>query len=315
MEGKIVDNKYIIGEQIGKGGFSKVYKAYLLSALRSGVGKDLVDKLLSSSSQPDLLKNTLESQDCDHVIKVANCPDYDFKNEALISQNINGKKGVVKSVEFGECNKNAETGEAYDYIVSKLIKGGQLFDYVTPTGMSEDRIRKILLPLAQALDLIHKSGYAHMDVKLSNILLDKSGSPHIADYGLAVRALSDDLLDGSKYCFSGSRKYTAPEILQKKMFSPLKADIFSLGVCLFIMTVGCYPFKQANQEDRKFKRLYNQNPMSFWYRHPRAKKRLNEGSISLELADLIVKMLLPDPTKRISLTEILNHPWVNKTTF
>jgi serine/threonine protein kinase len=50
-----------------------------------------------------------------------------------------------------------------------------------------------------ALDQIHKSGYAHMDIKLSNILMDENDVPHIADFGLAVRTHSDELLDGKLY--------------------------------------------------------------------------------------------------------------------
>lgn len=126
MEGKVVDSRYLIGEQIGKGGFSKVYKAYLIP-----------DELRGDLSRENL-KTIPEKHDCEHVIKIANCPDFQFKSEATISQSIQTEKGVVKCVENGEIENE---GENFDYIVSKLLKGGELLNYVGRNGMQETKIR------------------------------------------------------------------------------------------------------------------------------------------------------------------------------
>uniref|UniRef100_A0A7S3J1K7 non-specific serine/threonine protein kinase n=1 Tax=Euplotes harpa TaxID=151035 RepID=A0A7S3J1K7_9SPIT len=207
----------------------------------------------------------------------------------------------------------------------KYVKSGELFSYIKPSGMSEEFVRPLVANLVEALDRVHKSGHAHMDIKLSNVLLDESKAPHFSDFGLAVKVGKDEMLDGNEYCWAGTRKYTAPEILQKKMFDPFKADIFSLGVCLFVMVVGSFPFKMATIEDRNYKRLYSRDPMHLWKKHSKVKKiiKLKQDSICkgenrsvpkfpVELSKLIVSMINPQPEKRPSIDEIRQNPWVNR---
>lgn len=164
--------------------------------------------------------------------------------------------------------------------------------------------------MVDGLEDIHKSGLAHLDIKLGNIVLDKINRPHITDFGLSVKASQGELLDGRIYCYRGSRKYLAPEILEKKMFSPQKADIFALGVCLFYITVGGYPFKSATFEDKNYKKIYDTNPMTFWVKN-RLVKKLRK-TVSSSLAEFIVSLLQPDPESRPNLEEIRNNEWMSK---
>lgn len=291
MEGKVVDNRYFIGEQVGKGGFSKVYKAYMVP-----------QELLEDACRGQI--DTQKLGQCDHVIKVATSPDHDFSHEVCISNNIQGE--VLKPISNGKISIEEDK---VDYTISKYMKGGDLFSKITKCGLEEIQIKHIFQHLIEGLSVVHQSGYAHMDVKLGNILMDENDIPYFGDFGLAVRVHSEQQLDGKAYCYRGSRKYIAPEILEQRMFSPFKADIFSLGVCLFVMTVGGAPFARAERNDKKYKHLYHSDPMRFWRKHSKAKKKI--GVISSDLIDLILSLLNPDPEKRPSLEEIKSHPWMN----
>jgi calcium/calmodulin-dependent protein kinase I len=102
------------------------------------------------------------------------------------------------------------------------------------------------------------------------------------------------------YTFCGSEGYFAPEILSSQGHG-LKVDCWSLGVILYIMLCGFHPFFEEDSEATRDKILNGRYefPSPFW------------DTISEDAKDLIRKLLVVDPEKRLSAQEILNHPWLN----
>ena len=141
---------------------------------------------------------------------------------------------------------------------------------------------------------------AHRDMKCENILLTSNFNVKIADFGFArfvidnrgKRVLSDT------YC--GSLSYAAPEILRGSPYNPKIADIWSLGVILYILLNKAMPF-----DDTDIKRLYEQQTNRKWKFRSKV-----AGSLSENVKRLVSKLLEPDPPKRWKLEQIIKSEWI-----
>ena len=122
-------------------------------------------------------------------------------------------------------------------IVSEFIEGETLADVIARGPLRLKRAVDIAATIADALDFAHRQTIVHRDVKPSNILLDRDGRPHLADFGIAARSGVADPL------FSGTLRYASPE--QVRDDTPVvdgRSDIYSLGVVLFEMLTGRSPY-------------------------------------------------------------------------
>ena len=129
------------------------------------------------------------------------------------------------------------------YIMLEYIDGGLLFDLcqtVGDKGFTEDNARFIFTQIVELVSYLHAKGVAHRDLKLESILVDKNLRVKVIGFGSAtfkhVRNLES---------YRGTFGYMAPEILSSKKYNGFKTDIFSLGVILFILLKGHYPFQEA----------------------------------------------------------------------
>lgn len=108
---------------------------------------------------------------------------------------------------------------------------------------------------------------------------------------------------------SEQNNYICPEIFSEETFIGSAADIFAIGVSLFILIVGDYPFRVAKKSDIKYQNMYKKDPFVFWRKHSRAKKKISKGKISDQFIDLVTRMLIPSQEDRISIEEIKEHNW------
>ena len=106
--------------------------------------------------------------------------------------------------------------------------------------------------LISCIEYIHYKGYAHLDIKLDNILLDNYFNIRLSDFGSAVKVDEDNPFTELR---RGTPKYMAPEVLnlqQGESFDSLKADIYSLGVCLYLMLFKRFPvYEDVQYPDTK----------------------------------------------------------------
>ena len=99
---------------------------------------------------------------------------------------------------------------------------------------------------------MHNSGFAHRDLKLENILVDKDYNLKIADFGLSCSIKGKD---NSGFCDSrvGTFEYMAPEIVGRFRYLPMMADLYAFAVILFCMYTGNKPFNRNDESDLLFK--------------------------------------------------------------
>lgn len=146
--------------------------------------------------------------------------------------------------------------------------------------------------IASTVKWCHQSGVFHCDLKLENILITKWKSIRLCDFGLAALDVDEGLVYGS----SGTRQYSAPEVFRygEVGYDGAKADVFSLGVVLFVMTHGWMPFGRERAEDGMIS-ADGEIPFA--------------DEITDELRQLLVCMLSANPKERASLDEIVAHRW------
>ncbi|VDL71018.1 unnamed protein product [Nippostrongylus brasiliensis] len=179
------------------------------------------------------------------------------------------------------------------YIVTQYCSGGELFEILIERGRTaEDEARRWFGQIASAVAYLHHKGIVHRDLKAENILLDKNSNIKIIDFGFSNTQAPSQLL--RTWC--GSPPYAAPELLLGKEYDGLKADIWSLGVILYILVTGGFPFPGDNVENLKRAVLSCQMKIPYW--------------VSVECADLIKKMLVFNPFKRSGINAVMQHRWL-----
>jgi len=195
--------------------------------------------------------------------------------------------------------------EKYTYTALPFIERGELFAVIDEEGpLPEEEVREMAVKIASGLLHLHQElGYAHNDISLENILVDGDGTPVVCDYGLAKKIGSRW---NAKRCISGKLPYQAPEIyFGSAKTSSGKADVFSLGVTLFVLVCGIPPFDLPDPTADQRYRYIQLGRMGELL-------RLWKKNVSPEGVDILSRMLVHDPSKRISLAEALEHPWLKE---
>jgi len=190
------------------------------------------------------------------------------------------------------------------YIIMEFVQGGLLFDVCQNMGaMGEDAGRFFLLQMIDSLDYMHQRRVAHRDLKLENILVDDNLNLKIADFGFACYKSIDSLKS-----YRGTMTYMAPEIKEGKTYKGTQVDLFSMGVILFIMVQGIFPFKEARKEEFFYNLLLTGQIDTYF-------SKVNGAGLSQEFKSLILGLFEYDGEKRPSLDDIRNHPFLNKPGF
>ncbi|CAF0778104.1 unnamed protein product [Rotaria sordida] len=187
-----------------------------------------------------------------------------------------------------------ETENSY-YIVMDLVQGNEFVKYLTKKKqLDENETRKYIRQIVSAVEHMHRARVIHRDIKLQNFMLDQNGDIVIIDFGLS------NCLDEKNFLTTqcGSPAYAAPEIFAHQEYSTA-VDIWSIGVNMYAMLMGKLPFK-VEHRSRNLAKL-----------HACILKGCEiPNTLSRDCQDLLSRLLEPSPTKRITISEILCHPFL-----
>jgi eukaryotic-like serine/threonine-protein kinase len=220
-QGDKLDDRYLLGQEIGRGGHGVVFAAQDL-----GTGETVAVKVLRQNISED--------------------PQYAVRlwREAEALQMLWGES-VVRVYRFG----HGQDGSVY--MVMELLEGETLEDHLAELEgfgdrMSAFEVLRWLDPVARALHMAHSKGLIHRDVKPANIFRvaeDRGGGVRLMDFGLVKIAGSDQLTQLGM--IAGSPSYIAPELWRAEGFDH-RIDVYSLGAVIFRCLTGRTPFTAAS---------------------------------------------------------------------
>lgn len=157
--------------------------------------------------------------------------------------------GIINLNEYGDAGQvlkpSGRVIENLVYLTMEFVQGGLLFDLCeTLGGMGEDVGRFFLHQILDSVEFMHERQVCHRDLKCENILIDDNMNLKLADFGFAcyknINALES---------YRGTLTYMAPEIKECKQYNGKQVDMFSIGVILFIIVKGNFPFREARKTD------------------------------------------------------------------
>lgn len=149
----------------------------------------------------------------------------------------------------------------------------------------------------------HTAGVCHRDLKPENILVDENFNLMIADWGFASPLIGQSA-SGKLHSYKGTLGFMSPEQHARKAYSGKEADLYAVGVVLFMMITQCQPFDEAKINDKYFRLIAGNRPSIFWKIFDKV------VPVSDDLKDLLTGMMQLDPSARYSLDEIFGHPWM-----
>ena len=230
---------------------------------------------------------------------------------------------LMKKLDHPNITKIFETFEndKYFLISMEYINGGNLFSFVKKRRIISEKISKYLFrQIILGLNHIHSHNIVHRDIKLENILIDFKNNIKICDFGIGIILNSpDDLL----YEQWGTPIYMSPEVLLSNKnnnigYKGFPVDIWACGIALYIMLSGTFPFMSDKKESELSSFNDKSNKSEAYYNKEIKFAIINNEpneieNISTEAKDLLNGILNKDPNKRLTIEQILAHPWLNSS--
>lgn len=195
------------------------------------------------------------------------------------------------------------------YSVMNLCSGGELLDYILVNRLTEPQGRYLFKQIVSGVEYIQGRGVTHRDLSLENILLTAEGCCKIIDLGQSLRVPVHDQtltpLGGlAPLGMCGKLPYRAPEVFQNKEFDGFAIDVWALGIILFMLLTSQQPVDYPDRLCDRYTYIVSGELKSLM---------VQWGLIISDCAmDLIQNILREDPSQRLTLSQIKDHPWFNE---
>ncbi|CAD5233074.1 unnamed protein product [Bursaphelenchus xylophilus] len=176
------------------------------------------------------------------------------------------------------------------FLILEYALHGELYKELQKKGrLSERRTAKYIYQVSDALDYCHSKNVIHRDIKPENILIDEEGNLKIADFGWSVHSASN------RKTLCGTLDYLPPEMVCSNPHDK-RVDYWAVGVLCYELLCGKPAFESATDQDTY--RLIRKGEYSF------------PATFSEPVRDLISRLLVVDPERRLTLRQVMEHEWV-----
>lgn len=272
-----VEQVYDLGRVLGKGSFSTVYLG-----VHKASGEEVALKVIPA-------KNYRRNERAKQLLRT----------EVAVMSRIR-KLHHPNLMNFKHTFEDAEK----IVMVLEILSGGELFDRIVKKGHYSERDASLLTGvLVRALGALHSVGVLHRDLKPENCIYSTPAedSPlKITDFGLAalVTCPTERLIDKH---LVGTPGYICPAVLTGYEYSAA-SDMWAVGVILFILLSGSPPFY-----GRTHKEIFEKIKSAHWGFHGRNWSQVSDGA-----KDLVKRMLRQNPAERLTVEEVLDHPWIRE---
>jgi len=222
-------------------------------------------------------------------------------NKSHFQKNLDDLLLVTKQIETLKILKHRNIITLYEiyesrkhiYLITEYCPGKDLIEkIIRKKRFNEEEALLIFFQLLDAFTYMHKMNICHRNVRTEHILFDKNNRPKIVGFGYSSFYEKNKKIEGA----FGSLCYACPEIIDEQPYNPELADVWSLGVILYVLICGYLPF--SDEDDNKNKILISEGKIEF------------PKEISNKLKDLLRHMLDKDPNKRYNFQKIVKHPWI-----
>jgi len=257
------------------------YKQY---ALKGVIGKGGFGTVYAGVRKRDKLKVAIKELPKAKVFRMSEGDDDSIPLEIALMQQVSDVPGVIRLIDFFDMPNSY-------YIVMERFNSKDLFDFISEEGpLGENLARQLFKQVLDTVNMCHKRGVLHRDIKDENILIDLSNHQlKLIDFGSGTY-----LHDGVYTDFEGTRVYSPPEWIKYRRYRADGLTVWSLGILLYDMLCGDVPY-ESDQEIRDGGLVWRE-----------------DIHVSPLVKDLVHRCLKPEPEDRISISGIHKHAWVSR---
>ncbi|KAL1304799.1 hypothetical protein AAFC00_003728 [Neodothiora populina] len=287
--------RWQLGKTIGKGGCSTVRLVRHKDTGQIGAAK-IISRKMAESVRAQSLANLADNperslQDLVAAGKAMPPPPPGLLREIAIMKLLD-HDNIVQLFDVWENHNEL-------YLIMEYVEGGELFHYVEECqGLSELESVYIFRQIVAAMLYCHRIHIHHRDLKPENILIDRQTRRiKLVDFGMAALQPVGKKLTTA----CGSPHYAAPEVIRSKPYDGAQADVWSCGVILYVMLTGMTPFNY--DKERNLHVMYQAIADANYYMPP---------ELTAQAQDLLRRIFVPDPRRRITMDEVWEHPFLHK---
>ncbi|CAI9752838.1 unnamed protein product [Fraxinus pennsylvanica] len=272
---KNLNNKYEMGEEVGRGHFGYTCRAKFKKGELKG--QEVAIKVIPKAKMTTAI--AIE----------------DVRKEVKILRALTGHSNLIHFYDAFEDHDNV-------YIVMELCEGGELLDRILSRGgkYTEDDAKTVVTQILNVVAFCHLQGVVHRDLKPENFLFtskEENSQLKAIDFGLSDFVKPDEWLND----IVGSAYYVAPEVLHRAYNT--EADVWSIGVIAYILLCGSRPF-WARTESGIFRSVVKAEPTYEEQPWP---------MLSSDAKDFVKRLLSKDPRKRMTAAQAMCHPWIKNS--